>query len=94
MIDGPGHWPGHWPGTGLPGPTGNMAIFGHRLSHTDPFQDLDQLHPGDAIAIESNGTTYRYVLKGTLITGPDDAETIGGWTPSPTLTLVACNPPG
>jgi LPXTG-site transpeptidase (sortase) family protein len=93
-IDGLNDGPGHWPGTGLPGSTGNMAIFGHRVSHTHPFRDLDQLHPGDAIAIESNGITYHYVLKETLITGPDDAETIGGWTPTPTLTLVACHPPG
>jgi sortase (surface protein transpeptidase) len=34
------------------------------------------------------------VMKETLITGPDDAETIGGWTPTRTLTLVACHPPG
>jgi LPXTG-site transpeptidase (sortase) family protein len=93
-IEGLNDGPGHWPGTGLPGSPGNMAIFGHRVSHTRPFRDLDQLHPGDAIAIESNGITYHYRLKETLITGPDDAETIGGWTPTPTLTLVACHPPG
>jgi LPXTG-site transpeptidase (sortase) family protein len=93
-IEGLNDGPGHWPGTGLPGSTGNMAIFGHRVSHTHPFRDLDQLHPGDAIAIESNGITYHYAMKETIITGPDDAETIGGWTPTPTLTLVACHPPG
>jgi LPXTG-site transpeptidase (sortase) family protein len=93
-IEGLNDGPGHWPGTGLPGSIGNMAIFGHRVSHTRPFRDVDQLSPGDAIKIESNGITYHYVMKETLITGPDDAETIGGWTPTPTLTLVACHPPG
>lgn len=93
-IEGLNDGPGHWPGTGLPGATGNMAIFGHRVSHTHPFRDLDQLNPGDEITIETNGIVYRYVMRETLITGPDDAETIGGWTPTPTLTLVACHPPG
>ena len=86
--------PGHWPGTGPSGISGNMAIFGHRVSHTHPFQDLDLLSSGDQIILESNGFRYRYVMTQTLITGPDDAETIGGWTPNPTLTLVACHPPG
>jgi LPXTG-site transpeptidase (sortase) family protein len=93
-IEGLNDGPGHWPGTGLPGSAGNMAIFGHRVSHTHPFRNLDQLHPGDEITIESNGIVYRYAMRETLITGPDDAETIGGWTPTPTLTLVACHPPG
>lgn len=93
-IDSLNAGPGHWPGTALPGDVGNTAIFGHRVSHTHPFRDLDALNPGDVITIESNGFTYTYVMEQTMITGPDDAETIGGWTPTPTLTLVACHPPG
>ncbi len=42
-----------------------MAVFGHRVSHTHPFRDLEELHPGDAIKIESNGITYHYVMKET-----------------------------
>jgi LPXTG-site transpeptidase (sortase) family protein len=85
---------GHWPGSALPGKGGNMAVFGHRTSHTHPFRDLDRLSNGDEIVVESNGLTYRYRVTKTIITGATDAETIGQWTSGATLSLVACHPPG
>ena len=39
--------PGHWPGTAMPGDTGNAVVAGHRVTHTHPFLDIDQLNPGD-----------------------------------------------
>jgi LPXTG-site transpeptidase (sortase) family protein len=85
---------GHWPGTALPGSNGNVAIFGHRTSHTHPFRDLDQLHVGDDVVVESNGLFFRYTVTQTVIANPSDAETIGKWTTTPTISLVACHPPG
>jgi LPXTG-site transpeptidase (sortase) family protein len=85
---------GHWPGTALPGANGNVAIFGHRTSHTRPFRDLDRLRAGDDIVVESNGLFYRYTVTQTVIASPSDADTIGKWTSTPTISLVACHPPG
>jgi LPXTG-site transpeptidase (sortase) family protein len=85
---------GHWPGTALPGSNGNVGIFGHRTSHTHPFRDLDRLHVGDDVIVESNGMFYRYTVTQTVISSPTDADTIGKWTTTPTMSLVACHPPG
>jgi LPXTG-site transpeptidase (sortase) family protein len=85
--------PGHWPGTSLPGRSGNMAVFGHRVSHTRPFRDLDQLSDGDEIIVKAGGYDYHYRYTKTLITSPDDVSTIAAWSPNPTITLVACHPP-
>ena len=85
---------GHWPGTGLPGRAGNMSVFGHRTSHTHPFRYLDQLSPGEQVVVTSGSTRYVYKVVETLITNPTDVETFGGWTGTPTITLVACHPPG
>ncbi|MBV8160606.1 MAG: class E sortase, partial [Acidimicrobiia bacterium] len=41
--------PGHWPGTAMPGDNGNAVVAGHRVTHTHPFLDIDQLQPGDQV---------------------------------------------
>ena len=51
----PGHrarpsWPsgvGHYAGTAVPGEVGNFAVAGHRATYGKPFNDIDQLRPGD-----------------------------------------------
>ncbi len=85
---------GHWPGTALPGQDGNMAVFGHRTSNTRPFGNIDQLNVRDEVIVKSAGYTYTYRVVRTFITSPSDVETFGGWTPTPSLSLVACHPPG
>ena len=93
-LEGLNDGPGHWPGSAMPGVEGNMAFFGHRTSHTHPFLELDKLVPGNDVLVRSNGYTYRYKVTETLITAPSDADTIGKWTTTSTVTLVACHPPG
>jgi hypothetical protein len=39
------HGPSHWPGTALPGHLGNVTIAGHRVTHSRPFRNMDQLQP-------------------------------------------------
>jgi LPXTG-site transpeptidase (sortase) family protein len=85
--------PGHWPGTAMPGRDGNMAVFGHRVSHTKPFRYLDLLGEGDEIIVSSGGFNYHYLYRTTLITSPDDVATFGQWSKEPIITLVACHPP-
>src|SRR6185437_9816192 len=43
------HGPGHWPGTAMPGRVSNTVFAGHRVTHTHPFLNVDQLAPGDQV---------------------------------------------
>jgi LPXTG-site transpeptidase (sortase) family protein len=87
--------PGHWPGTSGPGGLGNMTIFGHRVSHSAPFLNLDLLSLGDSIFIVAEGVTYRYDVIGANIVLPNDLDVLNPQDPNGrTLTLIACHPPG
>src|SRR5438067_8587317 len=41
--------PGHWTNTAMPGDNGNTVVAGHRVTHTHPFLDIDQLQPHDQV---------------------------------------------
>jgi LPXTG-site transpeptidase (sortase) family protein len=87
--------PGHWPGTSGPGGLGNMTIFGHRVSHSAPFLNLDLLSIGDSIYVVAEGVTYRYDVMATNIVLPNDLDVLNPQDPNDrTLTLIACHPPG
>lgn len=92
-LDTVSQGPGHWPGTAGPGSLGNMTIFGHRVSHSHPFRDIDALNPGDDVFVTAEGVTYRYVVTGTDIVLPDDLATLNPQSSERTLTLIACHPP-
>jgi LPXTG-site transpeptidase (sortase) family protein len=86
--------PGHWPGTASPGGLGNMTIFGHRVSHTRPFRDIDSLLVGDPIYVTAEGVTYRYEVMRSDVTTPDNIAVLSPYDPGTrTLTLIACHPP-
>jgi sortase A len=86
--------PSHWPGTALPGQLGNVVVAGHRVTHSQPFHDLDRLAPGDPLVFTMNdGTTWTYELTGTEIVTPD-AMHIVDQSPDHTATLFACHPKG
>jgi sortase A len=88
------HWgPGHWPGTALPGQFGNTVIAGHRVSHTRPFLDIDQLVPGDQIILTTRDGRFVYEVTGHEIVTSEDVR-IADPTLTPTLTLMACHPKG
>jgi sortase A len=85
---------GHWPKTALPGQPGNLVVAGHRVSHTHPFRNIDQLTEGDEVFFTGgNGSRFRYVVTGHEIVTPD-AVWIVDPTPTATATLFACHPPG
>ena len=52
--------PGHYPGTALPGEVGNFAVAGHRTTYLAPFYDLDRLHAGARIYIETRTAWFTY----------------------------------
>lgn len=85
--------PSHWPGTALPGETGNVVIAGHRVTHSRPFRNIDQLVVGDLVHFEVAGVRTTYAVTGSEIVAPT-AMRIVEQTSTPTGTLFACHPPG
>lgn len=79
--------------TDMPGPEGNCAISGHRVTHGRPFRRLDRLKIGATIYLYSPYRRYRYQVDAILRVTPDHVEVIAH-TVVPHLTLTTCDPPG
>jgi len=86
-----GAW--HYPQTPLPCEAGNVGIAGHRTTYGKPFHNLDLLHPGDAIILETPVGKCTYKVVRTEIVLPTDTHVVDP-TPVPMLTLTTCNPKG
>ena len=92
---------GHYPNTPLPGQTGNVAIAGHRTTYGKPFNQVDELDPGDRIWLLTPVGEYEYEVADTpdgwtdnpYITTPTDWQVIQP-TSVPSLTLTSCHPKG
>lgn len=80
--------PGHIPGTPLPGEDGNVAFAGHRDTH---FAFLEQLAPGDVLALETSRGVRRYVVEASAVVDRGDVWVLSG-TGQDQLTLVTCWP--
>lgn len=85
--------PSHWTGSALPGQAGNVVVAGHRVTRTRPFRHIDDLRPGDEIRFEVGGVTTTYRVRAHEVVTPDQMR-IAAPTPTPTVTLFACHPPG
>jgi sortase A len=85
------HGPGHWPGSALPCQRGNTVFPGHRVTHSHPFLNIDQLAPGDQIVFHMKGRDCVYAVTGTQIVVPSDMWVVDP-TPEPTVTIIACHP--
>ncbi len=85
------HGPGHWPGSALPGRIGNSVFAGHRVTHTHPFLNLDQLAVGDKVVFDMSYGVFTYAVTSITIVLPTDIA-ITDPTRTPTITLFACNP--
>jgi sortase A len=57
--------PGHYANTAVPGQLGNFALAGHRVGKGEPFLNLDQLVPGDAVVVQTAGNWYVYKILGS-----------------------------
>ena len=94
-IDTVNKGPAHWPNTAGPGSLGNMAIFGHRVSHSHPFQYINNLSIGADVFVTAEGVTYKYTVIAADISIPDDLSVLNPQNFNDrTLTLIACHPPG
>ncbi|HYL36291.1 MAG TPA: class D sortase [Bryobacteraceae bacterium] len=79
---------GHIPGTALPGNLGNVALAGHRDTF---FRALRNIRKNDAIDLQTDRGTYRYLVQSTRIVGPRDVGVLEA-SSGETLTLVTCYP--
>jgi sortase A len=87
------HGPSHWPGTAMPGQRGNAVFAGHRVTHTHPFRNIDQLQPGDLVYFTVGGVRWTYRVTGHQVVTPKDTWIVAQ-TPDATATLFGCHPPG
>jgi sortase A len=85
------HGPGHWPGSAAPCERGNTVFPGHRVTHSHPFLNIDQLAPGDHIIFHQKGRDCVYSVTGTVIVKPNDVW-VTDPTEKPTATIIACHP--
>ena len=90
---------GHYRGTALPGQIGNMAIFGHRASHGEPFADIDALRDGDLAILDTVQGRWTYRVVRHRIIDPGDHSALAPVPDHPEaapqqhwLTLIACEP--
>ena len=70
--------PGHYVDTALPGQQGNFAVAGHRVGRGSPFQELDELRPGDPIVVETVDAWHVYRVLGDPATGEFAAGPVPG----------------
>lgn len=86
---------GHYPATPLPCEIGNVSIAGHRTTYGRPFHNLDLLHPGSEITLETpiGSCTYR-VTQEPFAVSPKDTQVLDNTPDEATLTLTTCHPKG
>ncbi|WP_239120962.1 class E sortase [Catellatospora chokoriensis] len=86
--------PGHYPNSAMPGQKGNFSVAGHRNRAT--FWDLDKLHAGDKIVVETPTMFYVYEVVKQRIVLPTAVEVVRAVPPTMTagklITLTTCNP--
>ena len=84
--------PGHFETSPLPGQAGNAAIAGHRTTYGGPFEELDQLAPGDEIRVTTLLGTATYVVdRPPFVVEPEQVEVLNQ-TGDNRLTLTTCHP--
>jgi LPXTG-site transpeptidase (sortase) family protein len=89
--------PGHYPSTAMPGQVGNFSVAGHRSPGI--FWDLDQVHAGDWLVVETKTHWYVYQVYLNHIVTPHSVEVIaavpnknGVAASEADLTMTTCNP--
>jgi sortase A len=87
------HGPSHWPGTPMPGHAGNTVFPGHRITHTHPYFDIDQLVAGDSIIFTTVEGRFVYEVYESRIVRPSDMWVVEN-TPDAIATIFGCHPRG
>ncbi|MBN1247571.1 MAG: class D sortase [Anaerolineae bacterium] len=84
---------GHTIGTVNPGERGNCVIAAHNDIYGEIFRRLPELTVDDEIVLETQSTSYRYVVEQTRIVSPKEVSVMDN-TSTPVLTLISCYPYG
>ncbi|WP_443056770.1 class E sortase [Streptomyces sp. NBC_00667] len=105
VLEGTGPEPlkkglGHYPRSARPGESGNFAVAGHRRTYGDPFKDVPELRPGDAVIIKDAVAWYTYTVRtGPLRVLPTETGVVDPvpqgspfTAPGRYLTLTTCEP--
>jgi sortase A len=94
----------HYRQTAMPGQVGNFAVAGHRMTHGQPFINLNTLRPGDDVIVETSAAVYTYVVDNDPNAPASIVQPTALWvldpvpghpqtTPTQALvTLITCNP--
>ena len=87
---------GHYPKTSLPGEPGNVSIAGHRTTYGRPFNQMDDLAPGDKIILTTPIGKHTYeVTSEPWVVSPEDWSPIDDFDKGGSfLTLTSCHPEG
>ena len=85
--------PSHLVESRTPNQPGNVAIFGHRVSHGHEFQNLDKLGENSLVYLTVGTKMYTYRVTGVDIRVPSDPLLYTSTSNDQTLSLVACHPP-
>lgn len=87
---------GHYPKTALPGEPGNVAIAGHRTTYGRPFNQMDDLKPGDKIILTTPIGKHTYEVTGQpWVVSPNDWSPVDNYKQGGSfLTLTSCHPEG
>lgn len=89
---------GRYPTTVLPGEQGNMALAGHRSGDPQPFRDLPDLVPGDALHVSTPTHDHHYEVRTRAMDTNVLADeswvlyepTIDDYQNKATITLTTC----
>lgn len=84
--------PSHLVESRTPNQPGNVAIFGHRVSHGHEFRNLDKLGANSLVYLYVGGKVYTYRVTGVDIRLPSDPLLYATVSNDQTLSLVACHP--
>ena len=84
--------PAHLVESRTPNQPGNVAIFGHRVSHGHEFQNLDKLGENSLVYLTVGTKMYTYRVTGVDIRVPSDPLLYASTSNDQTLSLVACHP--
>jgi sortase A len=87
---------GHYPKTPLPGEQGNVGIAGHRTTYGRPFNQMDDLKPGDKVILTTPIGKHTYeVTSQPFVVSPNDWSPINDYPEGGSfLTLTSCHPEG
>ncbi len=81
----------HYAATANPGERGNAVMAGHNDIYGEIFRDLPDLKVGDEVEVQTQSTTYTYVVEQTRIVEPTEVSVMDP-TSTPVLTLISCYP--